>query len=71
MKTIAKLMALFMLLGTLAIAQEAKPPADNSTPAAASDKDKDKDKKVKKEKKKKKEKKSDTAKDAEKTGEKK
>ena len=69
MKTIAKLMALCMLLGTLAIAQDK--PADTKAPAAASDKDtKDKDKKPKKEKKKK-EKKGDTAKDAEKAGDKK
>jgi hypothetical protein len=65
MKTIAKLMALCMLLGTLAIAQD-KPADTTKAPAAASDKDtKDKDKKPKKEKKKK-EKKGDTAKDADK-----
>jgi len=70
MKTIAKLMALCMLLGTLAIAQD-KPADTTKAPAAASDKDtKDKEKKPKKEKKKK-EKKGDTAKDAEKAGDKK
>ena len=71
MKTIAKLMALCMLLGTLAIAQD-KPADTTKAPAAASDKDtKDnKDKKPKKEKKKK-EKKGDAAKDADKPGDKK
>ena len=49
MKTIAKLMALCMLLGTLAIAQDK--PADTSKAPAASD---SKDKKAKKEKKSKK-----------------
>jgi ABC-type transporter MlaC component len=71
MKTIAKLMALCMLFGTLAIAQD-KPADTTKAPAAASDKDtKDKDKKAKKEKKSKKEKKGDAAKDAEKAGDKK
>jgi hypothetical protein len=54
MKTIAKLMALCMLLGTLAIAQDK--PADTKAPAAASDKDKAKDKKKKDKKKKSKDK---------------
>lgn len=62
MKTIAKLMALCMLLGTLAMAQEktAAPAAAGDKPAAT---DKDKDKTAKKDKKAKKDKSKDKDKD--------
>jgi hypothetical protein len=65
MKTIAKLMALCMLLGTLAIAQDApKPATDQAAPAADANKAPaadSKEKKAKKEKKSKKDKKKDDA----------